>query len=444
MRLTLWLWTLLTGSRFKAMRHEGYRYLRNEQPNEALDAFRALIKGWPDQPDGYMGMHEVYSKMGLRLEAVREKTIGQGLAKLASQPDDIKTRVEVAEALLDKDMNDWAAHHIELVRKRMPEDPKILRLAARAYRRNKSHRKAVGALREALRLDPLDAELYDHLTASLQALGQHTEAARIGSLGEALTNLNGNPTDTLTITTAVRQFMTAGYLRLALEIIDRCIGQGADDAKVHLLRASLMLEDRDPNEALASLTNAVERDPLNIEVHRLLAEVNQITGHSGRADFHRGIVGQLAGAVKAKSPAEASVAHLEVLLSLKQIDAAEKVVQRMTKANSEDWRTYLAGGMLARYKGDLKTAIKLVKGALSRNNTAPAVHLQMAYIHSAAGEKLEAVGEARDAVKMAPRDSALRRKAAQIMRKHGFLDMAIEEEDLADSLDKGKSKEESE
>lgn len=444
MRLTLWLWTLLTGSRFKAMRHEGYRYMRNEQPNDALDAFRALVKGWPDQPDGYVGMSEVYSGMGLRLEAVREKTIGQGLAKLANQPDDTKTRVEVAEALIDKDMYDWAAHHLEIVLKKLPKDPKILRLAARAHRNNKNHRKAVGALREALRLDPLDAELYDYLTASLQALGQHTEAARIGSLGEALGNLNGDPTNTINITTAVRQFLTAGYLRLALELLERCIEQGADDASIYLLRASLMLEDRDPKEALSSLDKAVLRDPLNIEVHRLLAEVNQINGHPKRADFYRETVTTLIQAKKTKSPAESALAHIEVLLGLEQIEKAESIAQGMTKSLPNDWRTFLAGGMLARHKGDLKVAVKLVKGALERNSTSPIAHLEMAYVHSAAGERLEAVGEARDAVKMAPRDGELRRKVAAIMRKHGFMDMAIEEEDLADSLDKGKGKEKKE
>ncbi len=441
MRLTLWLWTLLTGSRFKAMRHEGYRYMRNEMPNEALDAFRALVKGWPDQPDGYMGMSEVYVKMGLRLEAVREKTIGQGLAKLAGQPDDVTTRMEVAEALLEKDMPDWAASHIEIARKKRPEDPYILRLAARAHRRNNNHRKAVGALREALRLNPLDAELYDNLTASLRAVGQHTEAARIGSLGEALTNLNGDPTNSLNITAAVRQFMTAGYLRLALEIVDRCIVQGADDAKVHLLRASLMLEDRDPKEALASLAKAVERDPLNIEVHRLLAEVNQITGNTKRADYHREVVKTLVQANLAKEPAAAAILHIEVLLGLEQIDRAEAIAQRMAKTQPDNWRTFLAGGMVARHKGDLKQALTLVKKALERNSTNPAAHLEMAYIHSAAGAKLEAVGKARDAVKMAPRDADIRRKVAAVMRKHGFMDMAIEEEELADSLEKGKSKE---
>ena len=372
MRLTLWLWTLLTGSRFKAMRHEGYRYMRSEQPNEALDAFRALVKGWPDQPDGYMGMSEVYALMGLRLETVREKTIGQGLAKLAGQPDDTKTRVEVAEALLEKDMPDWAASHVELVRRKRSDDPYILRLAARAHRRNNNHRKAVVALREALRLDPLDAELYDNLTASLRALGQHTEAARIGSLGEALTNLNGDPTNSLNITAAVRQFITAGYLRLALEIVERCIGQGADDAKVHLLRASLMLEDRDPKQALDSLAKAMERDPLNIEVHRLLAEVNQITGNAERADYHREIVKSLAQANQVKEHAASALIHLEILLSLEHADRAETIVLRMAKAKPDNWRTYLAGGMVARHRGELQKAMSLVKKALERNNTSPA------------------------------------------------------------------------
>jgi len=440
MNLMLWLWTILTGSKFKALAHEGQRLLRTGRANEAMDAFRAMVKGWPQQPEGYLGMAAVYQAMSLRLEAAREKAIGQGLTHLATHPEDLRARLEVAEALMDKEMFDWAAHHADLALRLAPEDQKVLRLAARAHRRNNNHRKAVVALRRALRQDPLDPELYDLLTASLRASGNHAEAARIGSLGEALQALKDNPTDPGCLVNAVRQFLTAGYLRLAVELVESCVAQGADHPRIHLLRASLMLEDRKPKEALAALHKAMALDPLNLDVHRLLTDVHEILSEGKQADYHRRLVRVLGSLGDATTMAANMVVQIRVLVELGNFPAAHQIRQNLARDFPKDWRTFYVHGLLAREEGDLAAAERHLMAAKERNDTSPEVHMEIARLRTALGEKIEAVGEARVAVKLAPRDGEIRRAMAQVLRQNGFMDQAIEEDDIAEALEKSQAR----
>ena len=60
----------------------------------------------------------------------------------------------------------------------------------------------------------------------------------------------------------------------------------------------------------------------------------------------------------------------------------------------------------------------------------------MALLQSDAGEVLEAVGEARKAVNLSPRDPEIRRVLAGILRTHGYTDQAIEEDELAEAFSK--------
>jgi Flp pilus assembly protein TadD len=55
-------------------------------------------------------------------------------------------------------------------------------------------------------------------------------------------------------------------------------------------------------------------------------------------------------------------------------------------------------------------------------------------------DMIGAVSEARQAVALSPRDPEVRIALAEILRAHGYMDQAIEEEELAESLAKRNHK----
>ena len=91
-------------------------------------------------------------------------------------------------------------------------------------------------------------------------------------------------------------------------------------------------------------------------------------------------------------------------------------------------------GVTLRAQGKTREAIKQLQKAMTADSVAPEPHLELALLQSDAGEVLEAVGEARKAVNLSPRDPEIRRILANVLRTHGYTDQAVEEEELAEAF----------
>lgn len=430
----LWLWQVLTGSKFKALRIEGRRLLKAGRHVEALEIFREMVRLWPENPEGYEGMAQAYTAMGLTLEARRDSAIASALRRLAEQPDDLKARIELVEGLLAKEMYEQAVVHVEHALELAPKDERVLRLAAQAYRKTRQYRKAVEVLRRALKENPLDPELYELLAQALRLVGMQAEALKMGSLGEALKALAEDPTDPEAIAHAVRQLMGVGFANLAVELVERCIEQGANSPEVFLLKGKLLFEQHDHEGAEEALTRALELDPVLQEAHELLAQVYQITGHWDKARTHRQLAETIARAKDHADPLEGQVILVKVLLEMGKLEEAMRRAQDLETKAPEDWRSLFAMGLVYRRKGELERARTYLERAKSKNAMNAELRIELAKLYSQMGEALEAVSEGRRAVNLDPRNPAIRLALAEILRRHGYTDQAVEEEELAEAL----------
>ncbi len=432
----LWLWTVLTGSRLKALVLEGERLLIAARQTEALEFFRTVSREWPSRPEGYEGMGKVYQTMGLRLEANREKTIAEALVKLDDSPDDVKVRTELAQALVEKEMYGWAAAHMSHVTKLAPRDTEILRLAARVFTLNRNYDKAVDALYGVLQREPLDPDLYQQLSQNLRATHNTQEAAKASALSEALRAVNNDPGNSEVVDRAVRQFQASGQRRLCLALVERSIKGNPNKAGLFRLQGELLLDERNSKHAVLALRKAVDMDPTDQKAHRLLGRAYEIEGQIDNAEHHLSLAQEMDTARKSDDPLDAELVVVRVLLDADHLDQARKRAEAMAAEHRDNWRAPHVLGLVQKKLGKTGEALESFQRARRLNQRAAEPRMEIAWLLSEHGQALEAIGEARQAVQLAPREPEVRRSLAQILRAHGYMDQAIEEEDLADSLTK--------
>lgn len=427
---------MLTGSRQKALQMEGRRLLKSGHSGDALELFRQMVVEWPEEVGGYRGMSQAYEAMGLRPEARRDATIADAMEALENNPDDLKARMGLTDAFLDKEMPGWAAFHAEKALAQSPERTEVLNLAARAFQQNGNYDRAVAVLRKLLQNDPLSAELYQKLYANLRRGGHQAEAMRVGSLATALTELRQNAGNSEAVAGAVRAFLGFGQRKLALRLLEQNLSDSQPQPELLVMRGRMQMDERNHTDAILSLRKALDIDPTLTDAHRLLVEIYIKEANPKRAQHHHNLARTLVAAGTAKDEAERLTIMVRVLLDANRPDLARGHVEMMVKEHPDHWRTLFALGMLMRKEGKLGEALKLFERAKSRNSMSPELHMEMAHLHSDDGRGLEAVGEARHAVNLDPRNFRLRRQLAEVLRTHGFMDKAIEEEELAEAIKK--------
>lgn len=435
MGFNLWLWSLLTGSRLKAMLVEGDRLLSAGRNVEALEIFRNVVKNWPTRPEGYLGLSRTYQAMGLRPEAMREATIAECLEILKHNPDDGEARFELAKALYDKEMYGWAATHIDHALRIGPRKKELLLWAARIFRANRNFNKAAQVLRQALRRDPMDGDLYEQLAYCLKAAHRAGEALKAASIAKALKAVEAHPGDPNVLDQAIRQFLASGRKNMAMTLVEKALQRSPNQAGLHRLQGELLLSERRLDDAAQALRRAVQLDPADLRAHRLLAKTYQALGDMDKAQEHLKVALTMEKARKGGDPVATEMATIRLLLDSGRTDQAQRRCLALLKHYPDDWRAFYCQGQIHEHQEKYDKALKMYEKARQLAPKAPLPHMAVARIKSALGDTVEAVGEARRAVSLAPRDPEIRRELARILRNHGFMDQAIEEEEIADSLE---------
>ncbi len=429
-----WLWSLLTGSRLKASLLEGRRLLNAGEHLKALEMFRQVEQEWPNSPEGYAGMAQAYEAMGLKLEAKREATIAQALETMADNPDDIPSRVALARAYLEKEMYGWAAAHADHAIKIAPNHPEVMEVAIAAYTRNRNYDKAVKVLRRAIQKDPLQAELYEKLSHNLRAIRQVEQASKAAAVAEALRAVDQEPGNPEVVDRAVRNFLIRGQRELAQKLVERCLQSNPDVAGLHRLRGELLLLARKPQEAIEALSQAIRLDATDAKAHQLISKAYQGEGDTEKAEHHATLAKIIKDARESSDPLEAGVALVRVLIDSGNLEKAQAEAEALIKKNPQDWRSPFLKGLVLKAQGDLPKALAAFQQARRQNDNAALIHLEIALILSEIGDPVEAIGEARKAVNLSPRDPAIRLALVGLLRTHGYMDQAIEEEEIIESL----------
>ena len=434
MSLWFWLKTLLTGSRFKAMLLEGDRHLRRDKPMDALRVFRQVAETWPTVPEGYDGLSRTFLAMGFRAESQREASIAEALKASKDDPGNFNAQFDLARGFFEKELFGWAATHIENALGLRPGDREAQSLAAKIFRQNRNYSKAAQILRQALLREPFEWEHYEQLAFCLRAMGKPQEALKAASLAKLLKEVSADLLNPEPVAKAAYQFVNTSQPDLAEKLVEQALSLNPDQPELLRLKGELLVIDRKMKEAVEVLRRSVELDPTDTLAHKALAKAYHALGDKVQALKHLELAKTMEQAQQKGSRTENSLAAIKIYLESGQTKQAIAAHDDMKKRFPHDWRVPYARGLILRHQGEAEKALKAFQAASKAEAKEPRTYLAAAEVLSDMGRPRLAVAEARRAVDLAPRDVSIRHFLSGILKKHGFMEKAIEEEDIAASL----------
>ena len=149
------------------------------QLEAAVDAYRAILKGYPNAPGCWSNLGAALYKLGRKDEALDVLRRAMRVC-----PDAVSLHYELGNLLGETGDHEGALERHRAVLAREPKHPGAAESCAVALFRLDRFDQAVEHCRTALRLHGDDASLYDLLGLSLAKLGQHEAAA--SALGRAV------------------------------------------------------------------------------------------------------------------------------------------------------------------------------------------------------------------------------------------------------------------
>ncbi|MFH1036010.1 MAG: tetratricopeptide repeat protein [Pseudomonadota bacterium] len=436
MSLSLWFWTILTGSRLKGLLLEGRRQLKAEQFTTSLRHFREVVESWPDRAEGYEGMERVYRAMGLLEEAQREAVIAEAMKALKSNPGDLDSRLRLIAELAAKQMYATALPHVEQALKLAPHNQEVLRQAAVVLRYNRLVSRALEIINGALLREPLATDLYEQQAFCLRALNRQLEATQALSVSKALLAVAREPASQDALERAIFMLTVVKRRKHARSLVERGLADYPQAPALHGLRGELLLEEERPDEALRSLLEAMALEPTRAKTHSLLAGLYQQNNNQERATWHRELAELLDQARRKPDHVEAESLVTEALLRVGRMESAEDKAQGLCRQYSQDWRSHATLGRVRQEQGRVSEALESYRQATRINPRVPEPYMAMAWLHARAGQVKEAITQARQAVSLVSRDPGLRRQMADLLQELGFAELAKEERALAEAMSK--------
>ena len=434
MGLSFWLKILLTGSRFKAMLLEGNRLLDRDKPMEAMRMFRQVSETWPTLPEGYEGLSQTYLAMGFRPESHREGSIAEALKTLTDDPDNFKAQFDLAKGFSEKELFGWAATHIDNALSLKPDDRDAQALAVKIFRQNKNFSKSAKILRQALGREPFEGEHYEQLAFCLRALGKPQEALKAASLSKLLRDVSDDLLNPEPVGKAAYQFVNTSQPDLAEKLVERALSLNPDQPELLRLQGELLVIDRRMSEAVEVLNRSVGLDPTDTLAHKALAKAHNALGDKAKALKHLELAKTMETAQKGGNRAENRLAAIKMYLESGQFPQAVEAHADLKSRFPSDWRVPYAKGLILRRQGEAEKALKAFRAASAVEAKEPRIYLAAADMLSEMDKPRMAVAEARRAVDLAPRSVAIRHFLSALLKKHGYMEKAIEEEDIAASL----------
>jgi tetratricopeptide (TPR) repeat protein len=431
-----WIWLILTGSRKKALTYEAERLMRNKRYYQALDYYDAIAGEWPDDPMGFEGIGKVYTALGIMNEAVRMETIAACLVEVENDPSDFQLQMKTAEAFVAAKLYNLALSYGEKALRLAPQNLKVLKQGSLILRHNRQYGKALAAIKQAMRLNPLDAELYEMMAINLKGLGRQEDSRRAFSLSKALAKVRKTPDSGEDLDSAVFHFTMAGARNLGLKLLDESLEQFPDSFDLNVLKGKVCLEEQQAEQANKFLYKAVQLDPTSQDAHFLLARSYYMLGKSGKSTIHQEMAETIASAKMNNDQTAGALMIIQGLLKCDMADSARRMADDMAAKNPQAWQGPYAIGLVDKQQGHYSEAIHRMQQANKHSGKATDPLLESAWILAAMKKNDAAVDMGRKAVALNPRDPVMRRKFARLLRALGHTEMAMEEEEMANTVSK--------
>ena len=217
------------------------------------------------------------------------------------------------------------------------------------------------------------------------------EALRRGATAEALDTARGwtdaSPSDAQAHRWLAVALSQAGEHAAALESIDQALALAPDEADLHLVRGSLLLGVRRPDEAQAALAQASGLDP------------NQLGAYLLRA---------------------------QLALSRGDVDEAERMAKLAARVSPRHPQLAAIEGMVAHRRGDPATAVKLLNAAAAQAPDEPQLYYALGFAYLAQDHVAFAEQAFSRVLELLPAATGLRGLVAELMLRQGRPDDALE------------------
>ena len=429
-----WIWLLATGSRKKALTYEAERLMRKENYQQALDYYDAIAGEWPDDPLGFEGIGKAYEAGGMMAEAARMEKIAACLREVKEISLDPQIQLKTAEAFVEAKLYNLALNYADKAVRLAPQDLDVLKRSALIFRHNRHYGRALAAIKQALRIAPLEQSLYEQMAINLKGLDRKDDSRRAFSLSKSLAKVAENPEDGEAIEAVIFHFTMAGARKLGVQILDQSLEKFPTNFHLNLLRGKIYLEEQQPQEANNILLKAVELNPLSQDAHFLLSRSYQQLGNHKKSQVHQEMAETITTATMHMRQPNGGLMIVKGLLKCGMPDSAREEANKLAQKHPTEWEGPFSIGLVDKYQGKYFEAINRMQQASRLDNTATDPLLETAWILVAAKKVDAAVDMGRKAVAVNPRDPELRRKYAQVLRAVGHTEMAMEEEEMAHTV----------
>jgi tetratricopeptide (TPR) repeat protein len=385
---------------------------------------------------GFEGIGKTYEALGMMNEAARMENIASCLVEVESNSSDYQLQLKTAEAFVAAKLYNLALGYGEKALRLAPQDLEVLKRASLILRHNRQYGKALAAVKQALRLNPLDADLYEMLAISLKGLGRKEDSRRAFSLSKALNKVRSAPDSSEDLETVIFHFTMAGARSLGLQLLDESLARFPDNFSLNLLKGKVCLEEQKAQQANQFLYKAVLLDPTSQDAHFLLSRAYYMLERSALSAAHQEMAETITTAKMNIDQAAGSLMIIQGLLKCDLADSARRLADELSAKFPQAWQGPYAIGLTDKYQGHYSEAIIRMQQANKLDNKATEPLLESAWILAAVKKNEAAVDMGRKAVAVNPRDPGLRRKFARLLRALGHTEMAMEEEEMANTVSK--------
>lgn len=429
--LMFWFWLLTTGSRKKALTYEAERLMRKGDFQQALNYYDAIAGEWPGDPSGFEGISMVYRQVGNHAEADRMENIANCLKEVEDHSDDPAMLLKTAEAFVSAKLYNLALTYADRAIRLAPENLEVLKHSALIFRHNRQYGKALGAIKQGLRLAPLDHTLYEQMAINLKGMGRKDDSKRALGLSRSLAKVAENPQSAEAMEAVIFHFTMAGAQNLGIQLLETALAEHPDNFDLNLLRGKLYLDAQNLDKAKQLLLKAVALNPLSQDAHFLLSRVYSMHNDSAKSRIHQDMAETLNSAKLNSDKMEGGLLIVSGLLKCGLPDNARQMANDLSQSAPQDWRGPYAIGLVDRAQGKLGEAIGRMQQASKMSPKAAPPLLEAAWILIQAKKNDAGVEMARKAVSTSPRNPDLRRDLAKVLRATGHVEQALEEEDMA-------------